>query len=253
MIKSLLLLTITLLAAGLAEAKPLLIFNGGFGSCAIAGSTWELKASAQMDAMVTAASEASGADALQIRTCYAFGADTIYVTAPHLGFDSEPMTRADFHNVVRESVRSAGNLGGVHVWGQSHGGWTAMDLVRRVPEINYSTLMTVDPISVVECGPVVFTGGVITGSAPGCQRAPADLASSFAKIARSINHWVNWYQREFSLLHSDKISEAHDNIERFLNAAWWIPMGSHRLTETDDVMWQDAISRVERQIKSDAR
>lgn len=227
-----------------ASAHPVMIFMGGFGSCPLAGKTSELKATAQIDALVARARYSAGERISQIRTCYALGSDTIYVNAPDLSLEDEAMTRDDFHNVVREIVNVAGDSAPIYVWGQSHGGWTAMDLIRQVHEFKYRVLMTVDPISIPECGPGVFTGGVIAGSAPGCRGAPKDLEPSYELIQSRVAHWTNWYQKEFTLLHSDKIPNATENIERFLNASWWIIMGAHRLTETDDVMWNHASQKV---------
>ena len=227
-----------------ASANPVMIFMGGFGSCPLAGDTSELKSADQMDAMVARAQESSGKEVIAIRTCYAIGSDNLYVTAPDLNLNSESMTRSSFHDVVRLAVKKAGDNAPVYVWGQSHGGWTAMDLVRKVSHTNYRILMTIDPISIPDCGPVVFSGGAITGSAPGCQRAPKDLEPDYELIRSRVHSWSHWYQTEFTLLHSDRINYASENIERFFNASWWILMGAHRLTETDEVMWRDATEKV---------
>jgi len=219
-------------------ARPVLVFSGGFGSCAVAGSTSEIKSSAEMDELADRLRDQSGEEPVQVRTCYALGSEsTIYVTADELNIVDEPMTREEFYEVVRSTADFAGNSAPFYVWGQSHGGWTAMSLIANVGGLNYRLLTTVDPISVTECGPVVFTGGVLTGSSEGCQRAPKDLEKAYPLIAKRVAHWKNWYQMEFSLLHSSPIPHADENIERTFNASWWVPMGSHSLTERDPAMW----------------
>jgi hypothetical protein len=147
------------------------------------------------------------------------------------------MTRADYYDVVRTAAELAGESAPVYVWGQSHGGWTAMSLVIEVGDLNYRILTTVDPISIPDCGPVVFSGGVITGSSDGCRRAPKDLEEHYSLIAERVKHWSNWYQLDFSLLHSTEMSQAHANHLRHFDADWWVPMGSHSLTERDPFMW----------------
>lgn len=241
-VKSFFGLTALLLGALLPEiatARPVVLFSGGFGSCAVMGSTSEIKSSEEMDRFVEGMREITREDPLEIRTCYALGSEsTIYVTAAELGVVDLGMTRDDFHNVVRDAARFAGESAPIFLWGQSHGGWTVMNLVSQVGELNYRLLTTVDPISVAECGPVVFSGGVLTGSAEGCRRAPADLESAYSLIAERVSLWVNWYQLEFTLLHSSAIPQADQNIQRNFSAPWWVPMGSHSMTERDPVMWE---------------
>lgn len=232
-------LSLALFSATSASARPLLVFSGGFGSCAIAGSTSEIKSGEEMDQLADRLQNETGEAPVQVRACYALGSEyTIYVSASELDVWDQAMTREEFYKVVRSAAVLAGEKAPVYVWGQSHGGWTAMSLVANVDNLNYRMLTTVDPISVAECGPVVFSGGVLSGSAEGCQRAPKDLEVAYPVIARRVHHWVNWYQLEFSLLHSSPIAAAHENVERTFDADWWVPMGAHSLTERDPMMWQ---------------
>jgi len=228
-----------LMCSTAVSARPLAVFSGGFGSCAIAGSTGEIKSSAEMDQFTGRLRRETGDEPVQVRTCYAIGSEsTIYVTAVDLGIVDEAMTRDEFYDVVRSAAELAGESAPVYVWGQSHGGWTAMSLVVQVSDLNYRMLTTVDPISIPDCGPVVFSGGVITGSSDGCRRAPKDLEEYYPLISERVENWSNWYQVDFSLLHSSEISHAHANHFRHFDADWWVPMGSHSLTERDPMMWQ---------------
>lgn len=230
--------TVALFVASYAAARPLVIFSGGFGSCAVMGSTSEIKSTTEMDQLVERILNETGEAPIDVRTCYAIGSETtIYVTARELGIVDESMTRDDFYEVVRTVSKGVGSAAPVYVWGQSHGGWTAMSLIANVEGLNYRMLTTVDPISVAECGPLVFSGGVVTGSAEGCRRAPRDLGGFYPLIAERVDRWINWYQDEFSLLHSSAISHADENIKRSFDAPWWIPMGAHSMTERDPLMW----------------
>jgi hypothetical protein len=236
-------------AASNAMAKTVTVFSGGFGSCAIMGSTRELKSSAKMDALVDSIARETGENPIEVRTCYAVGSNPIYVSAPELDLIDVAMTQEQFHEVVRQAAQLAGPSSPVYVWGQSHGGWTVMNLVAHVGDINYRTLTTVDPISVVDCGPVVFSGGVLTGYSEGCRQAPKDLETLYPIIAKRTKTWVNWYQVEFTLLHSSEIPHASKNVKRKYDADWWVPMGSHAMTEGDPMMW----TQTTRAVITDAR
>ena len=242
--------TFTLFAfSSKASARSVTVFSGGFGSCAMMGSTSELKSSARMDALVDSIARETGEKPIEVRTCYAIGSDPIYVSAPELDLIDAAMSRDEFHDVVRQAAQAAGESAPVYVWGQSHGGWTAMNLVASVDEVNFRTLTTVDPISVVDCSPVVFSGGVLTGEAEGCRRAPKDLKQAYSVIAKRTESWVNWYQVEFSMLHSSAIPQASQNIKRTFDASWWVPMGSHAMTEGDPMMWTQTTQTVVHDIK----
>lgn len=240
-----------LMFASQAFSAPIMIFMGGFGSCALNGDTSEIKSGSMISSLMNQAVETYGEDIVEVRTCYAIGSERIFVSAPKLGLDSTAMTRDELSQKIAEAASSDGDSP-VYLWGQSHGGWTAMDLVRRLPQLQYRVMNTVDPISVVNCGPAVFVGGVLSGSAPGCRGAPTDLESDYKQISKSVAHWTNWYQLEFPLLHSGIIDGAKENIERSFDASWWIPMGAHRLMETDPVMWQKASSMVIADLKKKA-
>lgn len=240
-------IALCLIISSKVSAAPIMIFMGGFGSCAYAGKTSELKSAEMMDRTMDAVRKIYEEDLVEIRTCYAIGNDPIYVTSEALDLINSPMTRDGLRDLV---ANVAVDNAPIYIWGQSHGGWTAMDLVRKLPGLNYRVLNTVDPISVTDCGPVVFVGGVLSGSAPGCRRAPKDLEADYAQISKSVARWTNWFQLEFSLLHSDKIAFAHDNIERSFNAGWWIPMGAHRLMETDATMWEMVAKQVSADLKA---
>ncbi len=245
-------LGVALLAASMASqalARPVMIFSGGFGSCFIAGYTSEMKASPYIDTFIANIRAETDQESAQIRTCYAFGSDQIYVSSDILGIDSEAMTRDEFQDVVRQTIHEAAegqhpSSVQVYVWGQSHGGWTVMDLIRKSSGINFRLLMTVDPISVQNCGPSVFSGGVLTGYAPGCNEAPADMVPSGQKIAGRVGRWINWYQDQFPHLHSGSISSAHENIRRTYESDFWYLAGAHSMIALDAEVWADITDRV---------
>ncbi len=245
-----LVLALSIGLAGQLMARPVIVFSGGFGSCAMMGSTSEIKSSQEMDQLVERLRVEAGQRPVEVRACYALGSEsTIYVTSEELDIVDVGMSRDEFHQVVRSAANLAGSDAPVYLWGQSHGGWTVMNIVANVSGLNYRVLTTVDPISVAECGPVVFSGGVLTGEAEGCQRAPKDLEDLYPTIADRVAHWVNWYQVEFTLLHSSEILQADQNIQRNFDAPWWTPMGSHSMTERDPIMWAKTVDVTSRDVR----
>jgi hypothetical protein len=246
--RCLLIATLSLYQATTAQSAPIMIFMGGFGSCPIAGYTSELKASAMIEKTMTAVNRSNRqGEAIEIRTCYAIGNDTIYASAEQLGLESTSMPRESLAGWIKEIYRDYPNAP-VYIWGQSHGGWTALDLVRSLPELNYRILHTVDPISVVDCAPGNFIEGILLDSAPGCRRAPQDLRSHYSQISQRVSRWTNWYQQEFPLLHSGPISNAHENIERYYDASFWTLAGAHAEIEKDEVIWRRLIQEITRDL-----
>jgi hypothetical protein len=181
---------------------------------------------------------------IQVRTCFAIGSDTIYVSVPELDIVSEALTIDEFHDVVKQASRLGGPNAPVYLWGFSHGGWTVMNLVAEVKGLNYRVLMTDDPISVYGCTADDFVSGVINGQEQGCIEPPMDLSGNFALIASRVNRWINWFQKEFPLLHSGSIPDANPNIERVLNASWWTFTGGHGAIALDPIVWADTAEAI---------
>ena len=100
-----------------AFARPVFVFSAGFGSCFLNGQTSEVKASRFIEEMVEQVSQQTGEEPVVVRTCYALGSSQIYVSAPELNYNSNGMTRADFHKVVKDASKLAGARAPVYVWG----------------------------------------------------------------------------------------------------------------------------------------
>lgn len=248
------LLALSMMIVPVSYAKSVVVFSGGFGSCFVAGDTSEMVASSQFEALVGSLAKATGEEVVEVRSCYAFGSDEIYVTSEALDINSESMTRADFYRVVQNTVKHvAGGSSAqdvkLFVWGQSHGGWTVMDFARTVSNVTIELLMTVDPISVENCGPGVFSGGVITGDAQGCAEAPTDMLDSGRAIAGRARQWSNWYQTQFPHIHSGPVSAASENIFKSYEDDFWHFAGAHGLIQTDPTVWSEITQRVVRAAK----
>ncbi len=225
-------------------ARPVAVFSGGFGSCLVDGNTMEMKISSQIQRLMGQILRAVNETPIQIRTCFAIGSDTIYVSAPDLDIESQALSIDEFHDVVKQAAQLGGEHAPVFLWGFSHGGWAVMNLVAEVEGLNYRVLMTNDPISVEGCDEDSFMAGVIVGALQGCTEPPMDLSSQFSVIASRVNSWVNWYQTEFSLLHSGSIPQATVNVQRVLNASWWTFTGAHGAISQDEIVWGDAAGAI---------
>lgn len=221
-----------------AWARPVAVFSGGFGSCLVNGDTTEMVISSRIDALMEQISSSTHQSPIQIRTCFAIGSDTIYVSAPELDIESLALTLDEFHDVVKQAARLGGREAPIYLWGFSHGGWVVMNLVAEIKGLNYRVLSTNDPISVYTCNAFSFVPSIFTGPEEGCLEPPMDLESKFSVIASRVKRWINWYQSEFPLLHSGSIPGATENNERVMDASWWSFTGAHGMIVVDSFVWR---------------
>jgi hypothetical protein len=104
------------------------------------------------------------------------------------------------------------NAKNVAVIGHSYGGWTAMLSARKLEEskLHLSQLVTLDPISMVQCNPAVFMNQIQTTSpAEGCTRAPTNdgyLSDGLVRAVASETRWTNYFQTKDKWLHSGPIT-----------------------------------------------
>ncbi len=208
-------------------ARPLVVAFGGFGSCAVAGYTSEMKASNFIDEL------AESLDADLIKTCFALSSQTVF--AENIDHDESfrgPIS--DLFGFIEQAAQ-----GPVYLVGQSYGGWVAMQAALQIsPKIQVLGLATIDPISMKTCAPSNFAGSILLGSDPGCTQAPRDLERNFSRIKDRVGHWYHFYQTEYSNLHSSDIPTATTSSMVQYGESWH-PFGAHALTETDERIWQD--------------
>jgi pimeloyl-ACP methyl ester carboxylesterase len=155
--------------------------------------------------------------------------------------------RVDLNNIkplVQEFVSLSNNLERpILAIGHSYGGWLAIKILARLPtQIKQGLLVTLDPISYLECSPITYAKVIgnflsgygyaaIQGLEP-CQRSPVDITAAELKQTRHIlgdNHWRNYYQTNFYPLHSDSFNRTHGpdssrNLGPFLSK---FPSGVH--------------------------
>ena len=111
----------------------------------------------------------------------------------------------------------------LEIAGHSHGGWIAMRVAYQaalIPRIKLKQLLTVDPISYVECSSEWFPWHAINstfnwlGDHEACHRAPQDLEALGPTIFTAVNfHWDNVYETSQPYLSSGPVRHATRNIE----------------------------------------
>lgn len=238
MLQKLILGVVLVFVSSSAWARPVAVFSGGFGSCLVNGDTAEMLISEHIDTLMTQIAASTHQTPIQIRTCFAVGSSTIYVSAPELDIESQALTLDEFHDVVKQAARLGGQGAPFFLWGFSHGGWVVMNLVSEIKGLNYRVLTTNDPISVYSCTAFSFVPSVFTGPEEGCLEPPMDLESKFPVIASRVKSWINWYQSEFPLLHSGIIPNATENNLRVMDASWWTFTGAHGMIVQDPFVWE---------------
>lgn len=117
--------------------------------------------------------------------------------------------------------------------GQSYGGYVAHWLAHHMAPIDQAdtVLFTIDPISPRQCGVSHF----LTDSRY-CQGFPSDMERLSSDTVFE-GTWLNFYQKDFALLHSGATSFATRNVKLDYEGFSWRLMGAHKLTESDPRVW----------------
>jgi hypothetical protein len=141
----------------------------------------------------------------------------------------------------------------VMVAGHSHGGWMAMRAAYQftlVPQLKLQELLTIDPVSYVECPSEWFPWHVLSnlfhwaGDHDACHRAPMDLVGLEPSIAEAIDYnWTNVYEITMPYLSSGPIGGATRNFEYTAppTTSW---LGAHRAVLLDPSTWSRFSRRV---------
>lgn len=126
-------------------AKPWLIATGGYGSCPFTGSTYEMRASRQIEAL------AKKLDAHVVKACFSLAPWTVFYRTS-FGQTGRVSVETFFKRLAALDTRD-----GVYLVGQSYGGWLAMQTALALPaSVTVRALATVDPISPLHCKPRWF-------------------------------------------------------------------------------------------------
>lgn len=134
----------------------------------------------------------------------------------------------------------------VYFIGHSHGGWFVMNTVANWHSKGVIRgLFTIDPISYKKCTQLqgimhqVLLGDLTFGfENPECTRAPSDLESSYSTIAKNASgNWHNYFQTQFSYVHSGHASGALTNRE----FSFQYPMTNLMQFAHKDILYDDRV------------
>lgn len=220
-----------------ADTHTFVLF-GGFGSCALNGEP-EMMNMAPAYKQLTDTLQKSATTKIQTyRACYAITSDVLFFDRP-----DGTVERSSRRDLFKE-LSALAKTSKLTFIGQSHGGWTAMLAVLYMPKGSVQNLVTLDPISIVECTSTQWlasTAGTVWGGKPnpGCVSAPRDLVPYNKQIRESLTYWLNAWQDDLSLLHSSPIEEATENFKaRSDDWRWYNPGGGHAQIETNPEVWK---------------
>ena len=206
-------------------AKPLLIASGGYGSCPIAGSTSEMRASRQIAAL------AKKLDANLVKACFSLAPWTVFYRTWN-NVSGRRSVEGFLTDMAKLDTRD-----GIYLVGQSYGGWLSMKLALALPaSVSIRALATVDPISPILCKPRWMVASWEMGPAEGCTQAPKDLNGRFNEVRSRVKGWTHFFQTDYRFLHSSAIREA-DRVLHMEYPPSYNPFGAHFLTETDERIW----------------
>lgn len=138
---------------------------------------------------------------------------------------------------AREKVR-------VGIVGHSYGGWTAMQVAAKIinlknERLDLVGLVTLDPISRVDCTPAGFIAATLSGqSQPGCQRAPTDMGSKELETIKKGTKWVNYYQTAVTVLHSGPIEGLENKKKNYQGDG----LDAHIEFINDESVYKDVIT-----------
>ena len=119
---------------------------------------------------------------------------------------------ANFNSVLAGTKRPK-----LYMVGHSYGGWTSMKIASTLTAINkMASLITVDPISKVNCTPNTIINYATSKPDDRCKEAPTDFAAQqIEDIASRTNLWLNVYQNDFEALHSGPIAAAQNLLKTY--------------------------------------
>lgn len=201
-------------------AVPVLAFLGGYTSCGKKNGADDPTAMALAEPFTAikakVAQTLGGTPPASVLSCYSTDyANVRYVTSTT--GDKVHLDDVDgFVDAVEQLALKAG--GPVFIVGHSYGGWTAMYLATRLDQkVKLGGVVTLDPISKVECTPDKFISTTLgLGGGEGCQRAPADFtAQQVSFIAERTPSWLNYYQTDVAQLHSGEIQGAKNSHKQY--------------------------------------
>jgi len=173
---------------------------------------------------------------------------------------------ASFPSFLKSLIQKPGDSY-LFMVGHSHGGWLVMNTVLELSHpYHFKRLITLDPISLSRLTSSVYRDemvGALFGrnqlSEGEHTKAPSDLLGQSSTIRSLVQGnsgndglWINYYQVQFSPMHSGFIPQAHRNEQRafpdgdsFLNHGL---SSAHNAVGTSKLVWDEIIANFHRAI-----
>lgn len=226
------------------DKVPIIVMIGGFNSCPsrLWGDIHQGNmgiASRRLLSMVTTNNEV--ADTEYVVSCFLRSNQDVRFVSSYDEGEREYYGHKDALIAEVTTLASRHPNHRVYIAGHSYGGWLAMYLAEHLPAwVNISLMMTLDPISTVNCRPTTFIRSYLSSTwrvnpAQGCTESPTDLST--IGIGNRVRNWLNYYQVTYSILHSGYIAQAKGNAMLSFDTTYFLGYKAHVSMEEDDRVW----------------
>jgi hypothetical protein len=203
------------------DPTPIFALIDGFFTCpdftATANTIQDTNMAAILSKVLAAAKKNNKPEPMYVVSCYTTDPSKIYYST---SADPKKLLNSsvpEFIKKFKDMVATVTNPD-AFVVGYSYGGWTSMKLVSELDEsTNLMGLITVDPISMVNCTTSGFLSTFFGGTpAQGCTESPSDFSNeTITTIETRAKNWLNFYQEDQTILHSGPIDVAQNTKREF--------------------------------------
>ncbi len=181
--------------------------------------------------------------------CYRLETDKVYITDDAHPEHNRPIAIDKLDAEIKDWQNAADPIDQYVLIGTSYGGWTVVKLLEdgAVDPQKTAALYTLDPISRTECTPQVilknmfnFNGSYKSSADNPCLRAPA-----YWKNLSFLNklQWTNFYQTDYSYIHSSESPLAGANKHIPFNTPV-LKNFAHRSIQTDSRVWDQIFAEL---------
>jgi len=129
----------------------------------------------------------------------------------------------------------------LYLVGHSWGGWLSMKLSTLLPpDINIAALVTIDPISPLDCWPNQYIR-LGRGYIKDCKQAPRDIGYDEQQLIldRVGGEWMHYYQRQFYFAMSGPIEALETDVRSFkLRVTRWT-INHHSKLQSAKLIWKN--------------
>jgi len=224
--------------------KPFVIAAGGFNSCSKALELMESQSMYEHSKELrNIFGKSFERDIDVIVSCFKTNRDKIYwystIDRPEdKAFSFKSGSKNQYFNDVKAQI-DGDDQRVAWMFGHSWGGWLAMNTALEIPAVTeIKGLVTLDPISPMNCESSSFLGGLLLGvPKKGCTEAPSDMKDHGEKIAERTGRWAQYYQTQATYVHSGVIKSADINQVVRYQGADGRDFAAHQMVDDDQNIW----------------